>query len=105
MATSKQKPKSKAKPGPLESKAVVSRGSHTFSRPNKGIVTIIRMDNDRNFFQLDRVAAEFWNLIDGKRTVGQICHLLMKKHAPPQKVLEREVTRLLQDLRKNKLII
>jgi len=85
---------------------ILSRAEHTFNRSNKGnSVVIVRLDNDAYFFRLDDVAAEFWNLIDGKRTVTQICKLIQRKHAPPPDVLDRAVKLLLKDLKQHRLIL
>lgn len=73
-------------------------------RAQDGVISVLRLDDDRYFYQIDGIAAEFWQLMNGKRTLEQIKRKLILKHKPPLARFEQSVTRFLADLRREKLI-
>ncbi len=67
-------------------------------------VSIISLELDDFCYSLDGVAAEFWTLIDGKRSLKVIKSSITKKHSPPKEQFEADVSRLLEVLEKENLI-
>lgn len=70
-----------------------------------GSVTILHFNNEDNYFTADAVAAEFWNMLDGKKTLTQIKESLIKKHKPPVEVFEEQLDSFLKSLQKHGLIL
>ena len=80
---------------------VLKVSKDVFWRKNfDGTVAILPLDNDECFYTVDAVAAEFWLLVDGKRTVTKIKQLLCKKHKTAEGYFDKDVAKLLADLKK-----
>lgn len=69
-----------------------------------GSVAVLRLDEDRYYLALDGYAAELWRMMDGKKTLGQIQEQLIKKHKLPKERFSRDVRKLVEQLRKERLI-
>ncbi len=67
-------------------------------------MAIMRLEDDEFFFVLDGIAAEFWNLIDGKTSLSKIKKKVSDKHEPPVTKFEKDVAKLVTDLKKEKLV-
>lgn len=81
------------------------RVERVFSRKNAdGSITVINVYNDEYFLTLDRLAAEFWNQIDGKRTLKGILQKMVIEHDPPVARFCRDVDKLIRRLMDEKLI-
>ena len=86
-------------------KIILMKEKNTLSRKNSdGTVAIMNLNNDQYFFTLDGIAAELWMRIDNKSTLEKISAELIKKYSPPLPKFHRDVTKLIQGLRKEKLI-
>jgi len=84
---------------------VLKRSPKLISRKNNdGTVAVMSIESDDCIFSLDGIAAEFWMLIDGKRSVEKICKDLIKKHDPPLARFEKDVQKLIKSLRDARLI-
>ena len=86
-------------------------------RKNPNIVTRV-IDNERILlpvfktskeadciYTLNKVASQVWELIDGKRTLRHIKKLLLKKFDTTQAEVDKEMKKLLVDLRKIKALV
>ena len=86
-------------------------------RKNPNMVTRV-IDNERillpvfktskeasSIYTLNKVASDFWELIDGKRTLLQIKKLILKKFDTTEKEVDKEVASLLDDLKEIKAIV
>lgn len=75
-----------------------------FRKNADGQIAIMRIDNEESFYTLSEIAADFWTMIDGKSSVDQIKEKLVKKHAPPLARFEKDLAKLITQLKKEKLI-
>jgi hypothetical protein len=83
---------------------VLRRAPQVIARKNAdGTVGVMRLEDESHYFVLDKIAAEFWEMINGKRTLGAIRDALAKRHRPPPR-FERDVDQLVQQLKKNRLL-
>ena len=84
---------------------IPKRAADVLSRDNAdGTVAIMKLDNDRFFFTLSDMAAEVWKRMNGKTPLEVIKKELVKKFSPPETRFNRDVEKLLKDLKKEKLI-
>ncbi|MBL7714771.1 MAG: PqqD family protein [Bdellovibrionales bacterium] len=70
----------------------------------KGDVTLIHENDTRHVYKLDRIAAEFWTLIDGKRSLATIVKRLERKHRVSSDVLAAEARKLIAKLERARLV-
>ena len=85
-------------------------------RKNKGIVTrvmegetillpIYKTSDEINcIYTLNKVASRVWELIDGKRTLAELKEKLLKEFDATPAEIDREMKKLLEDLKKIKAI-
>ncbi len=55
-------------------------------------------------YTLNKVASQVWELIDGKRTLGEIKKQVLKKFDTNPKEVDKEMQKFLKDLKKIKAI-
>lgn len=67
-------------------------------------VTVLVFDNPKYHFVLDGVAAEFWALIDGKRSLLKIIAELAQKHRMQEAFMRTKTLQLVTKLRGEGLI-
>lgn len=86
-------------------------------RKNKDMVT--RVINDETIllpiyktsdeinciYTLNKVASRVWELIDGKRTLGEIKSKVLKEFDTTPKEVDKEMQKLLKDLKEIKAIV
>jgi hypothetical protein len=83
---------------PKKSSSVISR------RNPDGTFALMHLEQEEHLFSLDGIAAEFWDLMDSRRSLEQIKRLLIQKHSPPLKRFELDLSKLIKSLRKADLI-
>lgn len=69
-----------------------------------GTISIMRLDNDEFFYSLDGVAAEAWQMFDGKTSCEKIAVKLAAKHKVSTSIVNRNMEQLIKRLHKEKLI-
>lgn len=70
------------------------------------LVPLFKSRDDINaIYTLNEMAGKIWDLIDGKRTVGKIRQTILKKYAVSEEKLDKDLTKLISDLKKIKAII
>ena len=75
------------------------------SRTNEdGTVAVMSLELDDSIYSIDGVAAEVWDLIDGKRSIDQICRILLRKHSVSEERLRKDAGKLITSLRAARLI-
>ncbi|MBI3557785.1 MAG: PqqD family protein [Deltaproteobacteria bacterium] len=85
--------------------ATFQRAKDVLSRRNvDGTVAIMRLADDQHFFTIEGVAAEVWLMIDGQASINQIKETIMRKHKPSEARLDRNLSKLIKGLLKEKLI-
>lgn len=62
-------------------------------------------DLEDEFFTLNETGKEIWDRIDGIKTVIELAEELVKKFDGPEKEIERDVTGLMEELYKRRIII
>ena len=78
----------------------------TLSRTNvDGSVAIMLADNDEFYFNLDGLAAETWNLLDGNRSIADVAKNLARRHKFDEPKLREDVAGLMKDLLDEDLIV
>jgi len=55
-------------------------------------------------YTLNKVASNVWSLIDGKKTLGKIKKIVLEKFDTTPKEVDKEMTKLLKDLKEMKAI-
>jgi hypothetical protein len=55
-------------------------------------------------YYLTDVGKDIWTKIDGKRSIDEICEILMEEYSADKKVLQNEVLDFLEDLLSKNLI-
>ena len=86
-------------------------------RKNPNMVTRV-IDNERillpvfktskeanSIYTLNKVASEVWELINGKKTLADIKKLILKKFDTTEKEVDKEMNKLLKDLKEIKAVI
>ena len=76
---------------------------NTITRFRQSDAVIVRLDNDRNFYKLTDVAAEFWNLLDGKKSASEICDKLAQQHRVPEGSFDKDARTLVRGLIQHQL--
>jgi len=70
------------------------------------LVPIYKTSKEANFiYTLNQPAAKFWDLIDGKRTLGDIKGIVLKEFNATPKEVDKEMHSLLKDLKKIKAVM
>ena len=86
--------------------SIYRHSDEVISRKNPdGSVSIMHFDNERYFFSITGIAAEFWSLLDGKRTIPNLQERLAKKHKVAPEKLSHPVQKLIRELTKEKLVV
>ena len=69
------------------------------------LLPIFRTSEEINcIYTLNNVASRVWKMIDGKRTVNQIKKLILKEFDTDNKEVDKELAKLLKDLKEIKAI-
>lgn len=70
------------------------------------ILPIFKTSKEANcIYTLNKVASEVWELINGKRSLGEIKKLILKKFDTTEEEADKEMEKLLKDLKEIKAII
>lgn len=56
-------------------------------------------------YTLNKIASQVWELIDGKKTLGEIKKIILKRFDTTPEEVDKEMTKLLKDLKEVKAII
>lgn len=75
-----------------------------FRRNEKNEVLVMHLEELEAYFCIDGMAADMWELIDGKRSTTEIVGILAKRHEQEESYIASEAKKLLSDLRKLKLL-
>ena len=116
---SKIKPKTKAKTkAKLKTKSKVNKRSvkkaisSYIPRPmpdvvskkiSKDTLSLLKLDNDHNFFQISGISAKLWLMLDGKTSLEAIKARLRKDHRLP-KSFDTYADEIIGALKKEKLV-
>jgi coenzyme PQQ biosynthesis protein PqqD len=57
-----------------------------------------------DYFELDETALAIWRMLDGKSSLAKVVGKLAQAYAAPEKIIEKDVTHFVSELRKRKLI-
>lgn len=69
------------------------------------LLPIYKTSDDINcIYSLNKVASQVWDLIDGKRTMERIKKLILERFNTTPKEVDKEMAKLLKDLREIKAI-
>jgi len=69
------------------------------------LLPVYKTSNDINcIYTLNNVASLVWNLIDGKKTLVQIKKVVLAEFDTDEKEVDKEMARLLKDLKQIKAI-
>ena len=80
------------------------RGASAVSREVQGALVVLDVHSGR-YFALDEVGARVWSLCDGTRDVFEVASALATEYDAPAAVIERDVVELVEELRKESLIV
>jgi len=70
------------------------------------LLPIFKTSKEANcIYTLNKVASEAWEMINGKRTLGEIKKLILKKFDTTEEEVDKEMEKLLKDLKEIKAII
>jgi hypothetical protein len=56
-------------------------------------------------YTLNKVASRVWELLDGKKTLGEIKKIILKKFDTTPEEVDKEITKFLKDLKEIKAIV
>jgi hypothetical protein len=89
----------------VQNESVFKVSTDVFWKKNlDGTVAVLPLQSDECFYTLDAIAAEFWTLLDGKRSVADIKQKLAKKHKISIDYFDKEITQLLAEMKKLQII-
>jgi hypothetical protein len=89
----------------LSPETIVTKAKDLFSRQDsEQSVIIIALNDEEKFFTLDKLAAELWNLIDGKRSLGKIESMLADRYDIEPEFFWKGASKVLKDLQKHNLV-
>ena len=97
-----QKPAKKAKV--VELKIPVRCNDAIFREEKDGSVYILRLDFKKNYYHLEKLAADLWHTINGKRDTDKIVQTLAKQYKVTEKCMTIHVNRFLKELEKERLV-
>lgn len=83
---------------PVVPSVVLSRKNHD------GSVAIMHYDREEYFFRLDKLSAEVWSLVDGRRSISDIKTILTTRYDLPEKRFSSDVSKLFSRLKREGLI-
>jgi len=70
------------------------------------LVPVFRTSKEANFiYTLNPSASKIWDLIDGKKSLKDIKEIIVKKFDTTTKQVDKEMTKLLKDLKEIKAIV
>lgn len=75
-----------------------------FRDNSDGTIAIMELNRFDVFFTLDHIAKAIWLSINGKRSWGHISEQIQKEFSAPEKLLKRDMQRLVKDLKKHNLL-
>jgi hypothetical protein len=69
------------------------------------LLPVFKTSKEANsIYTLNKVASEAWEMINGKRTLGEIKKLILKKFDTTEEEVDKEMTNFLKDLKEIKAI-
>ncbi len=80
------------------------RGASAVSREVHGALVVLDVHGG-HYFSLDEIGARIWSLCDGTRDVVEIASTLATEYDAPAAVIERDVVELVEELRRESLIV
>ena len=90
---------------PKSDKISYKKAPDILQKENKdGSVTVLNVLDEDYYFIIDAIAAEFWKMVDGKKSVSDIKKALINKHRPPPQAFERGLKACIKKLEKHQLI-
>jgi hypothetical protein len=102
--TKKEAPASK-KNLRISDEDIFKRSSEILSRSNSdGSIAMIRVDSDKNFYTLDGIAANVWQLLNGKNSLKKIKVKLSRQHTVDLDAISRDTDVLIKKLLSHSLI-
>ena len=70
------------------------------------LLPVFKTSKEANsIYTLNKVASEVWELINGKRTLADIKKLILKKFDTTEGEVDKEMDKLLKDLKEIKAVI
>jgi len=98
----KKKPSSKVKSKAKSSDTATPKRTADilFRRNEKNEILIMHLEELESYYCIDGIAADFWELIDGKRSTDEICGILAKRHEEDQAYIASNAKKLLTQLKK-----
>ncbi|MBT7608731.1 MAG: PqqD family protein [Bacteriovoracaceae bacterium] len=73
---------------------------------DNGSIILMKMNDSDNFFKIDGIASMIWReSVDNGRQLGEIFKLVIDGYEVEASTLEKDIDKLLQDLRSHKLIV
>ena len=70
------------------------------------LLPVFKTSKEANcIYSLNKVASEAWEMINGKRTLGEIKKLILKKFDTTEEEVDKEMDKLLKDLKEIKAVI
>jgi len=83
----------------LDKEIVFTKAEDVVCRENNdGSVIVMRLDNSDEFYKIDGVAAEVFELIDSKRTLGAIVEMIHTAYEVEKNLILEDSSKLLSDL-------
>jgi hypothetical protein len=79
------------------------RGAQVIAQKAANDVLLLNME-DGNYYSLNEIGSKVWELCDGNHSVSQVVAVLAGEYDAPKEVLEKDVTELLEDFSRGKLI-
>ena len=84
---------------------IYMKSSEILSRANAdGSIAIIRVDSDKNFYSLDGIAANVWQLLDGTKSLQKVKMKLSQSHGIDFDAISRDTNSLVKRLLTHNLI-
>lgn len=104
-ALTEDSPRTQKKAFKTSDENIFMKSSEILSRANAdGSIAIIRVDSDKNFYSLDGIAANVWQLLDGKKSLQKIKINLSQSHKVDLDAISRDTNALVKKLLTHNLI-
>ena len=92
----------------MESRKVLKKNPDMVSREIEGetiLLPIYKTSKDINcIYTLNKVGGAVWNLIDGKKTLGDIKEIILEKFDTTSEEVDKEIAKFLKDLKEIKAV-
>jgi len=88
---------------PIQPQTILTKSPDVLSCPIKGGLAMMDVQSG-NYYGLDDIEVEAWELIDGQRTLAEICDLLIKNYDVSHEQCWKDIFTWVGQLAKNKLV-